>query len=125
MFRLMTNLMAPRVMQAYDLLDGKPLYLRSARWPTVRDKFLKQHPFCAICGFTKNLNIHHIVPFHIDTQLELAEVNLITLGEKCPTGNHHLLFGHLGDWKSWNVNVVTDAAAILQKIQHRPYGQAQ
>jgi 5-methylcytosine-specific restriction protein A len=106
-------------MQVSDLLAGRPTQLRSTHWPTVRDKFLKLHPSCAVCGYDKFLNIHHILPFHVSPLTELDETNLITLGEKCPTGNHHLLFGHLGDWKCWNPEVVADTQHMFQKISGR------
>lgn len=93
---------------------------RSPHWESVRDAHLKEHPACEVCGHKKNLNVHHVIPFHIDASKELDPSNLITLGNKCPTGNHHLLFGHLGNWKSWNVNVREDAAAWKKKISERP-----
>jgi 5-methylcytosine-specific restriction enzyme A len=68
--------------------------------------------------------VHHIKPFHLFPDLELSFANLITLGEACPTGNHHLLFGHLGYWSSWNEDVVKDARTFRIKIQTRPLREA-
>jgi 5-methylcytosine-specific restriction protein A len=92
---------------------------RSGRWKTVRAEHLKDNPACAVCGSKKLLNVHHIVPFHIDPDKELDRTNLITLCES-PSMNHHLMLGHLGNWSSWNVDVVADAAAWLNKITGRP-----
>lgn len=93
---------------------------RSSKWDSVRDEFLKSNPCCAVCGFNKSLNVHHIRPFHLFPHLELDPENLITLGEKCPTGNHHLFVGHLGNWSSYNVYVVHDAHYWSQRIKNRP-----
>lgn len=93
---------------------------RSGKWPKVREEHLRKHPVCEVCGHDKGLNVHHIIPYHIKPELELDPDNLITLGEECPTGNHHLLFGHLGNWKSWNKDVRKDAAEWRKKIESRP-----
>jgi hypothetical protein len=45
----------------------------------------------------------------------MEESNLITLCK-----SHHLTFGHLMDYKSWNPNVVEDVAAWNQRIKERP-----
>lgn len=100
--------------------DGFGAAPRSPKWPSVRAKHLKAFPACAVCGCTKGVAVHHVEPFHIDPSKELDPDNLITLGEECPTGNHHLLFGHLGDWKSYNTDVRNDAATWRRKMQERP-----
>lgn len=68
------------------------------------------------CGSCKKPEVHHIVPVHLNPDLELDPENLITLCDKyC-----HFIFGHLMDYKSWNVDVVGDSAEYLQKIQNKP-----
>ena len=63
---------------------------------------------CAVCSGTASLEVHHIVPFHIDATKELDPSNLITLCESKKNGvNCHLFFGHLGNYKRVNVQVVT------------------
>jgi hypothetical protein len=63
------------------------------------------------------VQVHHIFPFHYCVllgwpDLELDQRNLITLCET-ESGhveeNHHLLIGHLDDFKSSNLDVVNDA----------------
>lgn len=106
-----------------DALVGDPRAFgasRSSGWSSVRNSYLEQYDFCAVCGYKKNLNVHHIKPFHLFPDLELDPDNLITLGEKCPTGNHHLFVGHLGNWASFNEKVVHDASYWLHKIRQRP-----
>lgn len=94
---------------------------RSNEWPTVRKHHLAQSPSCVLCGGKKKLEVHHIKPFHLHPQLELDPTNLITLCEAKNDGiNCHLLFGHLGSFKSFNKGVKTDAQVWYQKIQSRP-----
>jgi 5-methylcytosine-specific restriction protein A len=90
---------------------------RSSRWPKVREKHLSQNPHCAACGRRLNLEVHHIEPVHLNPERELDGSNLITL---C-SNNCHLLFGHLMDYKSWNINVKNDCSVYLNKIKNRPY----
>lgn len=104
-----------------DLLAGRPELggLRSSRWASVRREFLKLNPECAVCrrrgSLLKPLNVHHKVLFSVDPSLELAESNLIVL---CP--EHHLLFGHLMNFKTGNPRVEQDAHEWRQRIENRP-----
>ena len=91
---------------------------RSSGWGKVRRAFIKEHPLCAVCGHAGE-QVHHKRPFHLQPSLELDPQNLITL---C-TGHHHLLFGHLDDWKAFNPSVVEDSAAMLKAISARPYAE--
>lgn len=97
-------------------LEGAP---RSGKWPGVRAAHLKAHPTCEVCGAKGDhatpLQVHHVSPFHIHPELELDENNLITLCQQ-----HHLLFGHLDSWKSWNKNVREDAKVWREKLTSRP-----
>jgi len=80
---------------------------RSSQWDEVRDVFIAEHSACAVCGGKERLNVHHVIPFEFGGP-ELDPDNLITLC--CGTFNCHLLFGHLGDYKSMNPLVRSDAA---------------
>lgn len=89
---------------------------RSPKWKTVRKKFLENNKHCEACGSSKDLEVHHIVPVHIDPSLELDPSNLMVLcGKSC-----HLLFGHFMDWRSYNSNAKKDCALIREKIKNRP-----
>jgi hypothetical protein len=95
---------------------------RSSEWPRVEKEHLKRQPHCVACKPGTNpgagLQVHHIFPFHYCValgrpDLELGDRNLITLCEDeagKPGQNHHLLIGHLDDFKSPNVRVSQDAA---------------
>lgn len=90
---------------------------RSSQWDKVRREHLANHPYCAACGYTKQLQVHHIKPYHLFPELELDPTNLITLGVDCPSGNHHYLFGHLHNWRSYNVYVTSDCIAMRNRIK--------
>lgn len=84
---------------------------RSINWRTVRKHFLITCPSCAACGSIKKLQVHHVVPFHIDETLELDFNNLICLCSSC-----HFLFGHFYNWTRFNPDVREDAAIWLKKM---------
>jgi 5-methylcytosine-specific restriction endonuclease McrA len=89
---------------------------RSPGWRSVRSKHLSEFGSCAACGRSKNLEVHHVIPFHLDRDSELDPANLLTLcGDSC-----HLAFGHLFDWSSHNQSVREDANAWLAKVRSRP-----
>jgi 5-methylcytosine-specific restriction endonuclease McrA len=85
---------------------------RSDKWPAVRDAFIKKNPECAACGSRKNLNVHHIKPFHLNPKLELDTNNLITFCR-----SHHFIIGHNRNWKSENPNCKRDAKKYRQQLE--------
>jgi hypothetical protein len=109
---------------------------RSSKWEGVRKAFLKTSPYCAACkaptGWKKLLHhgkalvglkpvqVHHQVPFHLCVNLgrpdlELDPRNLISL---CEAGeSHHLVLGHLNDFKSYNPNIAIDAKHFCGKTK--------
>jgi hypothetical protein len=94
---------------------------RSDKWPGVRAAWLKIQPKCAVCDGVEKLEVHHQKPFHLHPELELDERNFITLCEANKEGfDCHLGYGHLGCFRSFNVDVVVDAAIWNAKIKNRP-----
>jgi len=89
---------------------------RSSKWRKVRKYHIQSNPVCAICGNTKTLEVHHIVPFHIDPKLELNPENLITL---CDHKNRscHRLIGHMSNWKNVNPFIVEDVQYLNNRIK--------
>ena len=88
------------------------LYGRSGRWATVRRQHLEREPACAACGRAKDLEVHHIRPYHERPELELDPENLVTLcADPC-----HLTFGHLLNFTRSNPHVREDAAAYRRRI---------
>lgn len=107
------------MMSAYlgglDTVDIYGQGLRSGSWSRVRRTHLETHNCCAACGSQKSLNVHHIVPFAQNPELELDPNNLITLCFVC-----HFWFGHLKNWQSYNEKVVQDSLWYREKLGHRP-----
>lgn len=84
--------------------------IRSPDWDKIRDAHLRLHSVCDACGGSEELQVHHIVPYHIQVSLELEASNLITL---CMGRlNCHLHVGHGGSFRFYNPNVLKDAALV-------------
>ena len=110
-----------------DALQGKAKLgeVRSNQWPKVRAEHLKTNPKCAVCDGTAKVEVHHVVPFHIDKTKELDLANLLTLCESNGNGiNCHLAFGHLGNYQSANKTVKKDAKAWNLKLKKRKLEKA-
>lgn len=90
---------------------------RHRDWRKVRAEHLLSQPYCMVCGSTKGLQVHHIKPFHLYPELELEPNNLLTLGTKCSSGNHHYLFGHFENWHSFNPDVAVHAYQFISGIE--------
>ena len=98
-----------------------PKKVRSSKWAKVRKEHITINNYCAACGQTTVLEVHHIVPFHNNPELELDPNNLITLCESAKGGVVcHIFFGHLGDYKSYNENVEEDVKIWKEKLETRP-----
>jgi hypothetical protein len=89
---------------------------RSPDWSKIRKQHLKNNPNCAACGRNKKLEVHHIVPVHLDHSKELDLENLITLcDDPC-----HFTFGHLMNYQSWNKDIISDCENYFKKVKTRP-----
>jgi len=89
------------------------LFGRSGAWPRVRREHLAREPACYACGRSKQLEVHHVVPYHEDPERELDPSNLVTLcADPC-----HFVHGHLMNWKHSNPDVLRDASAYRMKVQ--------
>src|SRR3990167_2806356 len=91
---------------------------RSPLWPKIRRLHIQKQSACVVCGeIKKNVEVHHIQPFHLRPELELSPSNLLTL---CESGNNgvvcHRFFGHLGNYKKINKNVIFDAETWKEKL---------
>jgi 5-methylcytosine-specific restriction endonuclease McrA len=87
---------------------------RSGQWARVRRDHLAREPACAACGRTKDLQVHHVTPVHVDKDGELREDNLVTLcSDPC-----HLVFGHLLSYaKRWNPRVREDCRRYRERLR--------
>lgn len=89
---------------------------RSPQWERKEREF-KAGKVCAACGTDRELEVHHLEPFHLHPELELEDGNLIVL---CRID--HFVFGHFHNWKLWNPNCRKDVElyfAILTEIKSR------
>lgn len=78
---------------------------RSPLWGKTKKEFEKLHPkVCAVCG-NKKVQLHHVQSFASHPELELDFNNLRWLCEGFGTKQHHIEFGHLGNFKSINKNL--------------------
>lgn len=86
---------------------------RSREWPRVRREHLDREPVCVACGRQpKDIEVHHVEPYHRRPDLELEPTNLITLCRNpC-----HFVFGHLLNWSKCNPHVREDAARFRQRM---------
>ena len=94
---------------------------RPAAVTEAQERHLKAFPLCVCCRKGTNLQFktqaHHVIPFHYCIALDRAPAasdarNFITLCETeqgDAADNHHLLVGHLGNFKEANLNVMHDA----------------
>jgi len=92
------------ITRVYLNISSLPLY---TQWQLTKAKrvYKKEHPECAVCGHTSDLEIHHIVPVHVDPSLALDPENFITL---CDWRNHgcHYVFGHFRNFRTkWNPEI--------------------
>lgn len=85
---------------------------RSPQWRSVRDAHVARQPACQACGRSRDVDVHHIVPFAQRPDLELEPTNLITLcSSPC-----HLVHGHMMSWRRWNPSVVEDCKRYHLKL---------
>lgn len=102
---------------------------RSPKWRAVEKKFLKENPICVACGkVTKSgLQVHHIFPYHYaialgrpDLELDPRNLTVLCEDEKGKKSeDHHLLLGHLDNFKSSNLDVVTDARKVFHGMDEK------
>jgi|APGre2960657423_1045063.scaffolds.fasta_scaffold236657_2 hypothetical protein len=107
------------VKTAKDLIQGKAEIdeRRSPKWPEVRKDHLSKSSKCVACGGDYKLEVHHVIPFNMNPDLELDSNNLLTLCESKKYGvNCHLFFGHLGNYKNYNPNSIQDSLEWYSKI---------
>lgn len=80
------------------------LFGRGGCWAKTRREHLEREPACAACGRTKDLQVHHIVPYHVDRARECDPTNLLTVcADPC-----HFVFCHYMSWQRINPNARED-----------------
>ena len=91
---------------------------RSGSWARVRREHLKRSPTCIACGRSRDLEVHHVVPFHSDATRELDPDNLVTLcGDPC-----HFVHGHFMSWTRINPDVRSDCSRYFAAKAKQTFG---
>jgi 5-methylcytosine-specific restriction endonuclease McrA len=94
-----------------DRLSGRvpPGTKRAGGWHTLQKKVIANVGKCEACPSKKKLEVHHVLPFHLNPERELDVTNLIVLCRRC-----HQFLGHLDDWKAYNPFVRKDAEILVE-----------
>ena len=87
---------------------------RNSEWIKVRRIFLKTHRQCEFCGSRKR-DAHHILPAWKYPEVELEPDNLMALCKQC-----HFVFGHLFNWKKYNIFLKQDLEIWRKKVKEAP-----
>lgn len=112
--------MALLLLMSLALLAGE----RSPEWTKVRKDFVKAHPVCEICGTAKDIQVHHVKPFHLYPALELEPSNLVTVCISKYWGfNCHFSCAHGGNFR-WENPWVKEDIEILHRIASPEYIRA-
>lgn len=104
----------------HPLPFGHPRSLqgRSTHWPTLQKHFIAANPVCMVSGMTKDLQVHHAMPFHLHPELELSWDNLRTVSQP-----YHFLIGHGCNWKKVNLDFDKHAREMrnmVEKLRNTP-----
>ena len=91
---------------------------RHPLWKSVRDRHIRAHPFCAVCGRASNLAVHHKQPVSLFPNRELDSRNLVTLCQN-ESFNCHFVVGHLMNWSTYNPDVDRDIAFWSARLRGR------
>jgi hypothetical protein len=84
---------------------------RSPKWPEVEKQHLKSHPACVVTGALRNVEVHHVLPFHLYPEFELEFWNLRTV-----TRDMHFLYGHCRNWSWYNPHFDADVRLGRQML---------
>ena len=71
------------------------------KWRKVRNRHIDIEPCCQMCDATKELEVHHIAPWHTAPELRYDFKNLVTLCREC-----HFRFGHWRNWSDCNPEIL-------------------
>lgn len=117
----------PDVVDNYDFAGytetGAVFYAQhNYEWRKTRNHFFARNPLCAMCSADKDIQVHHILPWHLYPELRYTTTNLVSLCQPC-----HFRFGHGRDWKAYNPdinNLAVAAQRSLRKVVTREQHEA-
>ena len=100
-----------------DVKLGAPVmeaFRAEHHWRVTRDALIKgAQPVCQMCGYAKNLEVHHALPWHTFPELRYRQDNLMTLCSAC-----HFRFGHHQNWKTFNISIFRLAHQTQSMLKH-------
>lgn len=70
------------------------------KWRKTRKLHLERDKVCNACGTDKDLEVHHVRPWHLFPDSRYDHANLITLCRCC-----HFRYGHGLNFKNWNPQI--------------------
>ena len=77
------------------------------QWRKARALHMQTDKLCNACGTDKELEVHHVEPWHLFPDKRYDQANLITLCRCC-----HLRYGHGLNFKNWNPKIRDLCAAV-------------
>ena len=85
------------------------------KWEEFERKYYESYPkICKACGEKIHIDLHHIIPRHINPKLIFTTSNLIPLDRAC-----HFHIGHLLNWSYYNPSVVSDSKLLRHHLTTR------
>lgn len=70
------------------------------QWRKTARLYMVDHKVCELCAEDSELQVHHVVPWHISAELRFVLSNLVCLCQPC-----HFRFGHWRRWKDSNPEI--------------------
>lgn len=95
---------------------------RSREWSKVRDCYIAENNHCEICGSTDYLEVHHLLDTSNFPEYELHPNNLITLCGIRSKNKCHFKYGHLGNYRKTNYNLINDIGVLRRIYIHKNQG---
>jgi len=86
---------------------------RGSQWKKTRNKVVSKFPFCAVCGTTKNIQVHHIIPFRITFDNSIK--NLIPLCTK----HHKIVENFFIETENLSVDLETQSLVWNNMLRNR------
>jgi len=93
----------------FEVYGGEMSALHDAEWQKTRNEAVK--PCCDMCGASDELQVHHVLPWHLYQELRHEYTNLVTLCQPC-----HFRFGHGRNWQSYNPDVRNLAETVRNSL---------
>jgi 5-methylcytosine-specific restriction endonuclease McrA len=82
--------------------DGASL---NCSWQKCKREFFKTVPKrCVMCGYKKEIQLHHVIPRHICPERAVDHTNLIALCRDC-----HFHSAHMNNYHNYNKNIMAVA----------------